>query len=417
MGSSILNHLRGHPGWPDVETIIAKLTGKGFEAVLAGGCVRDALIGRGINDFDIATSATPDQVEKIFPRSVAVGKAFGVIKVIVGHGAYDVATFRNDGEYADGRRPLSVRFSGLAEDARRRDFTVNALFYSPASDQVIDVVGGLDDIKKRIIRTVGRAADRFNEDSLRALRAVRFAAQLGFEVDGETWDAVKAHSPRTARLARERQAEELRKLSAASGAAKGWEMLRDSGLLGVIFPDLEKKVAAVPRLWHVALRALAVGSHWPLPVTLGWFGRVFSFDPRTVGGWLESLKASASERAQATEITKGLVDLKNRSLVARLKTLDGPNGPWLVKLWPFAELPLTDEKTALINGTLEAFKGRMDVTGHLPLPRIRGEDLKSIGLSPGPEMGRWMQRAYDYQLANPDLNKSDLLNWLRNEIS
>jgi tRNA nucleotidyltransferase (CCA-adding enzyme) len=417
MGTSILNRLKLHPGWPDVERIILKLGKEGFQVVLAGGCVRDALIGRPINDFDIATDATPDQVESLFPRSLAVGKAFGVIKVIAGTGAYDVATFRNDGSYADGRRPRSVKFSNLEEDAKRRDFTVNALFYSLAKDEVIDTVGGIKDLERKIIRTVGRAEDRFDEDSLRALRAIRFSAQLQFEIEPETWEAVKSHAPVMPRLARERQAEELRKLAVSTGAAKGWELLREAGLLAMIFPDLDQKASAVPRVWHVALRAIAADGGWPFPVTLAWFGKCFGFEPKTAGKWLESLNASLAEQSQAVEIARGLIELRNSSLTARLKALDGMNGPWLVKLWPLSELPLDEEKARFINSTMESFRERMDDSGHLPMAFVKGDDLKNLGVEPGPRMGKLIQKAYDHQLENPGSNKQEILNWLKSEIN
>ncbi|HEX4923157.1 MAG TPA: CCA tRNA nucleotidyltransferase, partial [Bdellovibrionales bacterium] len=172
-----------HPHWPAVETVCGTLARSGYEAWLAGGCVRDALLGRVPQDFDVATSAAPEQVEALFERAVAVGKAFGVIILPFEGFQIEVATFRKDGLYVDGRRPASVTFSSPREDAARRDFTVNALYYDVVNKRVVDYVNGERDLAAHVIRTVGSPHDRLSEDSLRLMRAVRFSAQLGFEIE------------------------------------------------------------------------------------------------------------------------------------------------------------------------------------------------------------------------------------------
>ncbi len=176
--------------------IVSTLQAEGHTTLYAGGCVRDALMKRhtDIYDFDIATSATPDIVMDIFPKCVAVGKTFGVIRVRMDDIDYEVATFRSDHSYHDGRRPVAITFSNDKEDAMRRDFTINALFYDPVKKRLIDYVNGEEDIKKKIIRTVGNPVDRFKEDYLRMLRAVRFAATLDFEIEPATFNAIKANA-------------------------------------------------------------------------------------------------------------------------------------------------------------------------------------------------------------------------------
>src|SRR5271154_4457772 len=173
--------------------IVAQLQRAGYTAYLAGGCVRDQLLGIEAKDYDTATSARPEQVQQLFPRVTDLtGKCFGVVRVLVGENFYEVATFRQDGPYKDGRHPESVRFATAEEDAQRRDFTVNGLFYDPVAERLIDYVGGEADLRAKVIRAIGEPKDRFAEDQLRLLRAIRFASRLLFEIEPKTWDAIRA---------------------------------------------------------------------------------------------------------------------------------------------------------------------------------------------------------------------------------
>ena len=174
--------------------VVATLQAAGFEALYAGGCVRDMLRKIPPHDYDIATSARPDQVQALFPRTIAIGAHFGVISVLLSGNEYQVATFRSDGAYSDGRHPESVSFSSAIEDAERRDFTINGLFYDPITNTLHDHVGGQADLKAGILRAIGDPVLRFQEDRLRMLRAVRFATTLQFQIDPQTWEAVKSHS-------------------------------------------------------------------------------------------------------------------------------------------------------------------------------------------------------------------------------
>lgn len=214
-----------------------RLTSAGHEALLAGGCVRDKLLGLVPKDHDIATSARPSEVLKIFPGSNEVGAHFGVM-IVKHHGVHvEIATFRTDGSYKDGRRPESVVFSTPKEDAQRRDFTVNGLFERPESGEVIDYVGGLDDLKAGVLRAIGDPDARFQEDALRLLRVVRFSTTLGFEIEPETLAAVKSHAHLLKKISVERIRDEFSKILTAPRRRHGIELLVKTGLMEHIIPE------------------------------------------------------------------------------------------------------------------------------------------------------------------------------------
>ena len=192
--------------------IVRHLQSAGFSAFWVGGCVRDFLLGREPGDYDIATSARPEQVEKLFKRTVAVGKKFGVLVVLEGGHQFQVATYRAEADYRDGRHPEQVTFGDAQADAQRRDFTVNGLFYDPIAEKLHDWVGGEKDLRAKIIRTIGVPEERFAEDHLRLLRTVRFAAQLGFAIEPQTLAAVRKLAPKIELISAERIRDELIKL-------------------------------------------------------------------------------------------------------------------------------------------------------------------------------------------------------------
>ncbi|MGA9449750.1 MAG: CCA tRNA nucleotidyltransferase, partial [Verrucomicrobiia bacterium] len=224
-------------------SIVERLQHAGFAAFWVGGCVRDFLLGREPQDYDIATDARPEQVEKLFKRTRAVGRKFGVMIVVEGKRQFQVATFRAEADYRDGRRPAKVVFSSAEADAQRRDFTVNGLFYNPLTKKIHDWVGGQSDLRAKTIRTIGKPEERFAEDHLRLLRAVRFAAQLNFEIEPQTFAAVKTLAPKIKLISAERIRDELIKLFSPPHAARGLVLLRDSGLLEQILPELAAAVS------------------------------------------------------------------------------------------------------------------------------------------------------------------------------
>lgn len=224
---------------PKACDIVAQLQKAGHTAYLAGGCVRDHLLGKEATDYDIATSARPEQVQQLFPRVTDLtGKSFGVVRVLVGDEFYEVATFRQDGPYKDGRHPESVRFATAEEDAQRRDFTINGLFFDPVAGKLIDYVGGEADLRAKMIRAIGNPADRFAEDHLRLLRAIRFATRLIFKIEPKTWEAICADASKIRSVSAERIRDELNKTFTASKPELGLDLLDKSGLLKEVLPDI-----------------------------------------------------------------------------------------------------------------------------------------------------------------------------------
>ena len=215
--------------------IIKKLRSNGFEALLAGGCVRDMLLRRFANDYDVATSASPGQIVKLFKRTLKIGAKFGVVIVMLRNQKVEVATFRTESDYTDGRHPGSVEFTNASKDARRRDFTINGMFYDPLEKRVIDYVNGQADLKSRIIRTIGKPAERFGEDHLRMLRAVRFSTQLGFAIETKTFSAICANPKNIAKISGERIRMELEGILVGPNRAAGAALLIKSGLTEAIF--------------------------------------------------------------------------------------------------------------------------------------------------------------------------------------
>ncbi len=219
--------------------IADRLHRAGHVAYFAGGSVRDMLLGKTPHDIDIATSARPEEVQALFPRTHAVGAHFGVIVVVEDGQHFEVATFRTESGYADGRRPERVEFASDREDAQRRDFTINGMFYDPIEERTIDYVGGKEDLAAHRIRAIGVPADRFNEDKLRLLRCVRFAATLDFEVEPVTWRALQTAAAGIGQVSMERVRDELVKLFLSPHRARGLDLLRESGLLARVLPEVE----------------------------------------------------------------------------------------------------------------------------------------------------------------------------------
>ena len=220
--------------------IVRQLREEGFQAYLVGGCVRDLVMGREPKDYDIATDATPEHVVRLYPNALTVGAQFGVVMVPHETGNIEVATFRSDGRYADGRHPAEVRYAQTPqEDVRRRDFTINGLLFDPESDQVLDYVGGERDIRARRIRTIGDPVERFKEDRLRMLRAVRFAARFVFALDAAAKDAIRKLAPQIHDVSAERVREEIVKILTEGQARRGFELLDETGLLKEVLPEIK----------------------------------------------------------------------------------------------------------------------------------------------------------------------------------
>jgi poly(A) polymerase len=263
------------------EEIVRHLKESGHEAYFVGGCVRDFILGKDSDDYDIVTSALPDQIVELFPHTVAIGAKFGVVAVIVENHPYEVATFRSDDFYEDGRHPSQVHFSSAKEDVYRRDFTINGLLMDPARGKIFDYVDGRADIEKKIIRTIGDPDNRFNEDYLRMLRAIRFAANLRFEIESETKKAIERHSSKINQISAERVRDELNKILTRGGAHTGFALLNDTNLLQELLPEVAKLkgVEQPPRfhpegdVWQhtlTMLELLPAGGESDNNISLGW---------------------------------------------------------------------------------------------------------------------------------------------------
>lgn len=365
--------------------------------------MRDALLGHVAQDLDIATSATPDQVIALFSKTVDVGKSFGVVRVLEGGADMEVATFRSDGEYRDGRRPESVRFADEREDALRRDFTVNALFFDPLSDRILDFVGGRKDLADRSLRTVGVPEKRFAEDRLRLVRAVRFAAQLGFTLEPETWSEVRRLAGTVVSVSRERVRDEMLKMFKRSGGA-GLSLLRDSGLLAALFPSLAP--------WGDRMVAEA-SSVLPAPVA----------DPaEALVRWLAPIVERADGRSAAEEVLFSLRPSRAEERFSKesFDVLENPERFWSLSLGrrlvaydrPSVRLALV----LLDRHQLDPRQGELRRAwegvlreGVLPAKLLRGDDLK--GRLGGPMLGRCLDDAYEAQLEGRFANRDGALTW------
>ncbi|MFH1230643.1 MAG: CCA tRNA nucleotidyltransferase [Planctomycetota bacterium] len=221
-------------------SVVKTLQSKGFQAYFAGGCVRDQLMKRPPKDYDVATNARPVDVIKLFKKTLAIGKAFGVVAVILNGQEIEVTTFRTEGKYSDGRHPDSVKHAQRDDDVTRRDFTINGLLYDPIKGELIDLVCGRADIKAKIIRTIGSPKERFNEDKLRMMRAIRFACELGFSIDSKIKKAISSLASQITKISRERIREELRRILVCPNRDNGIKLLDETRLLKQILPEVSK---------------------------------------------------------------------------------------------------------------------------------------------------------------------------------
>ncbi len=405
--------------------MVQQLRQAGFEAYLAGGCVRDLLLGRTPKDWDVATSATPDQVQDLFHRTVAVGVAFGVVRVLVGDVPVEVATFRTEGDYEDGRRPASVQFADAKADVLRRDFTVNGLLLDPQTGTVLDWVGGVADLSSRTVRTIGDPCRRFSEDRLRMLRAVRLAAELGFQVHPDTLEAVRAHAREIRQVSAERVRDELCRLLTSPGRGAGLRLLERSGLLRELLPEVAALVGVPqPPEFHPegdvfehtvrvveALRdptvPLAFGAllhDVGKPATMTVQGRVRFPRHDEVGARIAEevtrrLRLSREEQERVVALVRGhmrIKDFPHMREAKRRRLAASPEFPELVELLRADCLASHGDLT-----TYQQIQAWLRERAAEPLrpPRlVTGYDLIALGLQPGPVFREILDAVYDAQL-------------------
>ncbi len=359
------------------------------------------LLGRTPHDLDIATNATPEQVEHIFDKTIMVGKEFGVARVVLEGTEIEVATFRKDGPYSDGRKPDSVEFSDEREDAERRDFTINAMFYDMDNNEVIDFVGGQKDLMRKTLRTVGDADLRFNEDKLRILRAVRFHAQLGFTIDPVTAEAIRRHSIQIHQVSMERIRDEWLKILLAENAVSGIQRTYDLALWGPLFDPWKiqseeyKKHFSIPPtdsdkawiLWFLihcqesSEKLAALGLHWKLPKKL-----------------IQSMMYCLQSLPQ-------LRNIQNVEPVDLAIFLVKPNGRLALEIYQALHQGRIKDSFFEKVKSAEAFF----IKGKLPDLLINGDDLIGYGLAPGPEIAKQLKRLYRIQIKEAIDHKEELM--------
>jgi len=439
------------------------LAGSGHQAFLAGGCVRDLLLHREPADYDVSTDATPEQVLALFPQAIMVGAQFGVVIVPEDDHKVEVATFRSEAGYSDGRHPDQVHFTLYPEeDVRRRDFTINGLLMRPESDEVLDYVGGQADLRAGVIRAISDPARRFAEDKLRMMRAVRFAARFGFRIEPSTFDAIRKHArtlelplfrpdfslaitPHSTWISTERIRDELTKLLTEGGARRGFELLDETGLLRCVLPEVSAmKGVTQPSQFHpegdvwVHTCLMLEGLPAACSPTLAWgvllhdAGKPPTFKPASgpvdrirFDGHVEAGMRLAENIGRRMHFSKDEVQ-QIVALVANHMRFKDVTEMRLSTLKRFVRLPLFQEHLELHRLDCLASHGNMDtyqvVSRFLaetprevvrPSALITGSDLLSMGLKPGPLFGEILQTVEDAQLDGQIATREEALNLAR----
>ena len=440
----------------DALAVVHRLRDAGHIAYFAGGCVRDLLLGLEPKDYDVATDAPPNRVQQLFSSTQAVGQAFGVILVRHRGSIIEVATFRSEGPYLDGRHPASVHFATPQQDAQRRDFTINGLFLDPVENKVIDYVAGQNDLKARLLRAIGQPDQRFEEDHLRLLRAIRFASRFNLTIEDRTADAIRRHAPRLVRISPERIADELRLMLTPPTRTRAWPMLWQFTLIDPIFRFLPP-VGSAPRTssdaaarnadpttcgagLQPASQKQAEGVHHNDSVVLS----LSSARPISFG--LALAAACLDWRLQGTDHTKDLRPLlTHREILAYIRAMRqalrisndeseelseilesiapllSEAEPTLARKRRFLAKPTATSSRLLLDAiaathrhtqridSLQREFAVLETQDNAPVPLITGDDLTSAGLSPGPLFKRLLDAVYDAQLENRVTTKEQAL--------
>lgn len=406
---------------PDyVASVLTTLRTNGHTSWLVGGAVRDSILGQEPKDYDVATDADPKQVQSYFDRTVPVGAEFGVILVIIDSKPVEVATFRADGKYLDSRHPVDVKYSGPEEDAKRRDFTINGLFWDQETKEVIDYVSGMEDVNDRIIRTIGRASHRFQEDALRTVRAVRFLAQLNdynFILDENLDQGIRRQGHLILEVSRERISEEIQKILKSPKPSVAFEKMRSSKLFERVFPDFRNMTDDSFNEMKQTLDALF--SAWEnvceyercYTNALLW-ASLFHFYP----GDIKDLKSQNSvnlTRVELKEIKKihainaEFPKVTSYPLSRQKRILAEPQFLPAACLYKASH---RDGRSERLVDSILAKRKKLSESGRLnPSPLITGNDLKKMGFEPGPEMGQILFKIRELQLDETISSKEDAL--------
>jgi poly(A) polymerase len=386
--------------------IVKRLREHGYTALLAGGCVRDMLLGRTAKDYDVATNAHPDSVTKIFRRTLKIGVQFGVVVVLLGDTQVEVATFRTETGYVDGRHPTHVAFADAREDASRRDFTINGMFYDPIEDKVLDYVGGQADLQRKLIRTIGDARTRFSEDYLRMLRAIRFSTQLGFAIEDKTWRAIGEVAGNITKISGERIALELEATLAHPARGSGAEKLALSGLLANIFAqftsdEMASGIAVLTKLRKNVNFALALVS-------------LFATVPSEAA--VEQIEVLKLSRDQSKHIAfllahRGVL-LDGDMSIAKLKKLLAK--PYFRDLFEL-QRAFQRARNESIAGLVRIKRRARQLKGQelTPSPLLNGHELIALGAIPGPQVGEVAEELYIEQLSGNIRSSPHAREWVR----
>ncbi len=427
--------------------IAERLRDRGHIAYFAGGCVRDMVRGLTPKDYDIATDARPENVQALFPRTYAVGAHFGVIIVLEDGFQFEVATFRSDEAYIDGRHPSAVQFSSPEEDARRRDFTINGMFLDPASNKVIDLVGGQADIGAKLVRAIGEPGQRLAEDRLRMLRAVRFATALDYQIDERTWDALVASASSINQISGERIRDEVVRIFLSSNRVRGWDLLDASGLMSAILPELQamkgvlqpeqfhpegdvfvhtrlmlsllRETVSIPLVFAVLFHDVAK----PVTARVDETGRIrFNEHDRIGAEMTEAIMRRLRFSGAEIEAT---VEMVRHHMVFK----DAPKMR-IAKLKRFMARPTFDEELELHRVDCQSSHRMLDNYEFLlrkreefanepiiPPPLVRGDDLIAFGLKPGPKFGEILEAVETRQLEGKLRTRDEALNWVKSHYS
>ncbi len=425
--------------------IAARLRESGHIAYFAGGCVRDMVRGLTPKDYDVVTDARPEAVQTLFPRTFAVGAHFGVIIVLEKGFQFEVATFRSDDAYIDGRHPSAVHFSSPEEDAQRRDFTINGMFYDPVAEKLIDFVGGRADIDAKLVRAIGDPARRFAEDRLRMLRAVRFATALDYQIDKNTWDALVANASSINQISAERIRDELMRIFQSPNRVRGWDLLDASGLMRAILPELDAmKGVLQPEQFHpegdvfvhtrlmlqmlpaeVSVRLVfAVLFHdvaKPVTATVDRTGRIRFNEHDRIGAEMTEaimrrLRFSGAEIEATVEMVRQHMVFKDapKMRVAKLKR-------FMARCTFDEELELHRvdcESSHRMLDNYEFLQRKREEFANEPIippPLVRGDDLIALGLKPGPKFGQILEAVETGQLEGTLRTREEALEWVKRE--
>lgn len=394
-----------------VEWILSRLKSEGYEAYAVGGCVRDALLGRIPEDWDITTSAKPEEVKQIFGRTVDTGLQHGTVTVMKDHTGYEITTYRIDGEYEDGRHPKEVEFtSDLKEDLRRRDFTINAMAYSHETG-IVDIFGGMEDLDKRVIRCVGMAMERFTEDALRILRAIRFSAQLGFEIETQTYEALSVIAPNLAHVSKERIQMELTKTLLSSHPERIL-LVEETGMspfLSKTFPTVFESLKKA-ELFMGRPVELSFAGQLRQDKALRYAALLFAAGDAVAGTVLKEIKMDNDTSKKVKTLTQFLLPPIPENSGELRKLMSCMSSSLFDDLLELKQvmLPEYTEEVAAAEQMRDAIRAAGDCLSMKDLA-VSGSDLIEAGMKPGQELGKKLEELFQLVLNHPDYNTKEYL--------